>query len=115
MRILPIGIRFATGDLGAALENAHLASQVTHGHPRSQIACGIYVAVARRLLSGQTPEEAYRAGVAESLEHYEPSQHRGELHTFTRLLDGRLPELAEGDIRSDGYVVHTLEAACGAC
>ena len=69
------------------------------------------MAVARRLLSGQTPEEAYRAGVAESLEHYEPSRHQGELHHFTRGLDGRLPELAEGDIRSDGYVVHTLEAS----
>lgn len=35
----------------------------------------------------------------------------GELHHYRRVLDGSLPELSEKEIRSDGYVVSTLEAA----
>ena len=111
MRILPVAVRFAGEDLSAALEKAHLASRVTHGHPRAQIACGIYVAMARRLLAGERPAGAYQATVAEARDYHDSTEYAPELPHYSRVLDGRLQDLAEGDIQSDGYVVHTLEAS----
>lgn len=52
MRILPLAlVDLAPSDI-ALVEQAHLASRVTHGHPRCQVACALYVLIARRLLTG---------------------------------------------------------------
>jgi ADP-ribosyl-[dinitrogen reductase] hydrolase len=51
MRILPIAL--VERDISAAklVDHAHRASRLTHGHPRAQVACALYVLVARRLLT----------------------------------------------------------------
>jgi ADP-ribosylglycohydrolase len=52
MRIVPLAlVELAPSDI-ALVEQAHLASRVTHGHPRCQVACALYVLIARRLLTG---------------------------------------------------------------
>ncbi|MGK2849811.1 MAG: ADP-ribosylglycohydrolase family protein [Candidatus Limnocylindrales bacterium] len=55
MRILPIAL--VNHDLpdGALADMAHRASSVTHRHPRAQVACALYVLVAKRLLAGAAP------------------------------------------------------------
>lgn len=69
----------------------HNASRLTHAHPISLIACGIYCCVACHLLAGDALPDAISAGIARS----------------------NLMSLGEDDIKSDGYVLHTLEAALG--
>ena len=112
MRILPIALRFATDPLDQLLEKAHLASRVTHGHARAQMACGIYVAMARRLLRGDSPQESYRDVIEEVSEYYEDRDPFGdEIGYFQRVLSGSVPQLTEDQVQSDGYAVHTLEAS----
>lgn len=53
MRILPVALTepdLSTPDL---VERAASASAVTHAHPRAQVTCAVYCALARRLLRGE--------------------------------------------------------------
>ena len=50
MRILPVALIDVPADDVALVERAHLASRVTHGHPHCEVACAVYVLVARTLL-----------------------------------------------------------------
>ena len=60
MRILPIALVDPPDDDAELVERAHLASRVTHGHPNCQVACALYVLVARTLIEhpGGDPEAA---------------------------------------------------------
>ena len=58
MRILPLALAERDLDDATAIEHADLASRVTHGHPRCQVACALHVLVARRLLRGDEPGPA---------------------------------------------------------
>ena len=118
MRILPVALRFAADPLDVLLQKAHIASRVTHGHPRAQMACGIYVAVVRSLLAGESPHQSYQDAIGDVSEYYgarDPFRH--EVGHFRRVLSGIVPRLTEDDVQSDGYVVHTLEASlwCPLC
>jgi ADP-ribosylglycohydrolase len=52
MRILPLALVERTVTDERLVEMAHLASRVTHGNPRCQIACALNSLVVRRLLAG---------------------------------------------------------------
>jgi ADP-ribosylglycohydrolase/protein-tyrosine phosphatase len=52
MRILPLALVERSVSDERLVEMAHLASRVTHGHPRCQVACAWYSLVVRRLLIG---------------------------------------------------------------
>lgn len=54
MRILPVALVGRDLDDAKLVEQAHLASRVTHGHPRCQVACALYVLVAKRLLHAES-------------------------------------------------------------
>lgn len=54
MRILPIALWDDDADSATLIERAHVASRVTHGHPRCQVTCALYVLIGRALLTGQT-------------------------------------------------------------
>jgi ADP-ribosylglycohydrolase len=52
MRILPLALIGADALADEELvRRAHQASRVTHGHPNSQVACALYVLIARTLLT----------------------------------------------------------------
>lgn len=71
MRILPVAlVGGATDD--TLVEQAHLASRVTHGHPNCQVACALYVLVARTMLEhpGGDPEVALAQSVDRLLAVY---------------------------------------------
>ena len=53
MRILPLALVGRDWSDEELVERAHRASRVTHGHPRPQVACALYVLVARGLLEGR--------------------------------------------------------------
>jgi hypothetical protein len=63
MRILPLALVGRGWDRPTLVERAHRASRVTHGHPRPQVACALYVLVAQALLGGA---EDRAAALAES-------------------------------------------------
>ena len=58
MRILPLALVARDSPDEQLVEHAHAASRVTHGHPKSQVTCALYVLVARRILAGETDREA---------------------------------------------------------
>ena len=111
MRILPVVLfNFFCGadELdGQKLEIVYQASELTHAHPRSRTACGIYALIAAELL--RKPEKpSILLGLKKSSEFY---RKQGEYPNFTRLFSEGFASLPAEEIRSGGYVVDTLEAA----
>jgi len=117
MRILPMAYilhkRYAA-DITShkrAMEDIHKLSGLTHRHPLAQSACGIYLAIACRLLDGQTLHTAICEGVRDALNWY------GSHSRFTVCLDHwerisdpeALAAEEEATIYSGGFVVETLE------
>ncbi len=70
MRILPLALWGR--DLSAAelVSNAHLASRVTHGHPRCQVACAVYCLVVGRLLRNEDRADVLAPALADARELY---------------------------------------------
>ncbi len=112
MRILPMAFWGARLDFPTLLDRVHQVSAITHAHPRAKMACGIYISVALSLLQGNTVLEAYHLGTTNARAFYtQDNRFAMELSHFDRLLGGDLAAEPESAIASDGYVVHTLEAA----
>ena len=112
MRILPVV--FETLDLGIE-EKYQLIKEVgclTHGHIRSTIACFILIIMAEELIKGQTKWAAYlvmQQKVKNSFERLHiPAM---EQQKFTRILAFNISSFEAEEIKSDGYVVHSLEAS----
>jgi ADP-ribosylglycohydrolase len=64
MRILPIALVDVPVDDAALVERAHLASRVTHGHPNCQVACALYVLLARTLIEHPDGDPEAALGLA---------------------------------------------------
>jgi ADP-ribosylglycohydrolase len=118
MRILPLLFHETWQaeklDLNAAWALTEAVTSVTHGHARSTLGCFIYLLVARQLLQGVPPAAAYeqaRTATNTWLHTQAKAAAFYEWPTYGQLLDGTLPTLAADEIKSSGYVVHTLEAA----
>ncbi len=95
-----------------AVEIIHNVSSLTHAHPCSQIACGIYISIAGFLMGGPELPYAVDLGLGEAHTYYE--QHKKysfNLKKYSRIFDSNFINLPEEAIRSSGYVVDTLEAA----
>ena len=112
MRIMPLVFHplFQRGNASERQRLIYQVASLTHRHPRSTLACYIYLELANTLLHGMEKQEAYAqicATIPVSLNH----DLAPELSHFTRVLNGRLPLLPEAAIESSGYAVHTVEAA----
>lgn len=118
MRILPL-VYYLNEEYGpdftsqeAAMDAIHHTSSLTHAHPRSMVACGIYIAVAGRLLAGVPLARAIPEAFERVRAYYGPrSAFSAAWKDYARLVDPSFASLPEGDIRSTGYVIDTLEAA----
>ncbi len=91
MRILPMAFTKAGG------KEIMNVSALTHAHRISKTACLIYTELARRLIDGMDRLSALKSvsGLC-----------TGEFARLTNIAD-----IPENEIKSSGYVVHTLEAA----
>lgn len=112
MRIMPLLFHplFQRGNASERQRLIHQVASLTHRHPRSTLACYIYLELADALLQGMEKQDAYThvcATIPASLNH----DLALELSHFTRVLNKGLPLLPESDIESSGYAVHTLEAS----
>jgi ADP-ribosyl-[dinitrogen reductase] hydrolase len=111
MRIIPLLIHplWQNGSPDERQALTERVASVTHRHPRSIVACCLYLEMANQLLHGRSCQDAY----AEVCRTFIPSLStclKKEVVHFSRILDGSLAELPEAAIESGGYVVHTLEA-----
>jgi ADP-ribosyl-[dinitrogen reductase] hydrolase len=107
MRVLPLAL-WHRGSDAELVRDAFAQSEVTHGHPRAQLCCALYVLWVRRLSTGEDDGPAWAAAVA-------------DLHALTAADDACAAELAlhiRPDVRragrGSGYVVDTLISARGA-
>ena len=118
MRILPLVFhdiwRAEKLDLDAAFSLTEAVANVTHGHARSTLGSFLYLLVARSLLRGLSPTEAY----AQMRELTNPWLENGRIPAVVEdkyyrwwVLSGEIVNQPEEKISSSGYVVHTLEAA----
>lgn len=111
MRILPMAYCYKTIDLPTLIDRVHQVSRITHAHPRSQMACGIYICIAVALLEGASPREAYVQGVEQAEEIYQAFPYLLEKHHFERIFSRDIENLPIESIHSEGYVIDTLEAS----
>jgi ADP-ribosylglycohydrolase len=111
MRILPMAFYLYTEPEAEPYEAVHAISAITHAHPRSMMACGMYVMMALHLLNSVSIVESYELMCKEASRRYAENPFAGEMNHFRRVLDNSLNRLTEDEISSSGYVVDTLEAA----
>ncbi len=85
---------------------------LTHNHPRSKTACGLYAFIVRALINEEgTLEERLQSGLKQGFAYYRKHGNK-ELGYYSRLEDlGSFAKTERKDIRSSGYVVDSLEAA----
>jgi ADP-ribosylglycohydrolase len=110
MRILPLVFYIDKMDKPQQFKITHQISRLTHGHLRSQMACGVYIQYAISLLKQGVPKAAYETMQNVVLTYYSQKPYSRELQHFVRILQSDISELPEASIRSTGYVVDTLEA-----
>ena len=108
MRIHPFVLFWKYSDFkGNFLEMIHSASALTHAHRRSEIGCGIYALILSQLLDNPT-EEAVFDGLKLAKVRYENEE---EFPHYSRIFADDFATLDRDEIKSGGYIVHTLEAA----
>lgn len=108
MRIVPVALRFAGVPTDSFVDCIARVSAMTHGHDRSKMACVFYGLLVRQLLLGWKPQSALESVRAEFINLYPRS---GEIHHFQHHLSDDFRSLAEGEVVSTGYVLHTLHAS----
>ncbi|GJD16675.1 ADP-ribosylation/crystallin J1 [Rivularia sp. IAM M-261] len=111
MRILPMAYLHRELEFSELIRRVHQVSCITHAHPRSQIACGIYISIAVALLEGAEPYQAYQQGLEKVQGIYSAPEYSTEMQHFQRVFSGAIDKLPLEEISSDGYVIDTLEAS----
>ncbi|MCP9763980.1 ADP-ribosylglycohydrolase family protein [Lacihabitans soyangensis] len=87
-------------------------SSITHGHIRSVIACFYYLEFARQIVLGIEKSKIYKIVKTDVLDFiYRIGIVEREILIFERLLFADITKLTESEIKSSGYVLHTLEAS----
>lgn len=113
MRILPLLFYIKDKPLIERFEIIKQVSSITHSHIRSVIACLYYLEFARKIFNGEEKFQAYRNLQSEINSHLNFfSVPETEINLFVRLLNKNIYEFSEQEIKSNGYVLHTLEASC---
>jgi ADP-ribosylglycohydrolase len=108
MRILPASCWWAASPLEELVFGLGEASALTHAHVRARLSCAWHALIVAGLLDRQ-PIAACLASAAHALADRVPVAERA---IFAPLIDGSCLALPRARVRSDGYVVSTLTAAC---
>jgi ADP-ribosyl-[dinitrogen reductase] hydrolase len=112
MRILPLLVYIKDKSIADRYQITKQVSSITHGHIRSVIACFYYLEFARQISNGIDKFRIYKNLQIEISDYLNSlSINPYEIKLFDRLLKRNIYELADNEIFSSGYVVHTLEAS----
>jgi ADP-ribosyl-[dinitrogen reductase] hydrolase len=110
MRILPVALAVHAMEGDRRREIVFNASALTHGHIRSRIACWLYAEMIRNLLLGLSREESVdRAARITGKWCRDNGQGSEWKHFESCTTDIKAKKPVE--IKSSGYVIHSLEAA----
>lgn len=115
MRIMPLALYLheAMGPCWNDEKDAHgivlNTSRITHAHPISCIACGIYCSIANEILRGHNLQLAIDYGIEKAKAVYATQKElSGFLPEFQNVSLNTLKELPIHSIRGSGYVLDTL-------
>lgn len=112
MKILPLYFMLKGEGLEAQFDKIWHVSALTHPHIRSAIACLLYLVMIDELIKQCDIHSAYLTTISR-MEHFFATH--GEANTerehFVRILSGELMSLEMSEVKSDGYVMNTLEAS----
>lgn len=117
MRILPAALwccKDLTEDVEKCKEFIFHMSSLTHRHLRSKMACLIYSKLISDLFTAEEKDKLkiVESSMAACKAHFDLLDEEDEKNHFARLWDVEaFKNLEEDEIKSSGYVVHTLEAA----
>ena len=112
MRILPLIHLIKELPIEERFEWTKKVSAITHAHLHSVFGCFIYLEIAGHILSGKDLNESIQLGIKDAEQFAEQKGFNAELnHKFDRVFKENFIGFAEDDIRSEGYVIYTLEAA----
>ncbi|QTQ15715.1 ADP-ribosylglycohydrolase family protein [Treponema parvum] len=116
MRIAPIAFTLrAVEDFGKRVQRVKACSRLTHGHPRTVLACVIYIETMIRLFDTDDLEGALQKASQTCLDNLKGTEYENEFQHYKRIFDGSIKDAPIDSIESNGYVVHTLEAALWSC
>ena len=110
MRIAPLAFALPHAGSDRRRTVTFQVSALTHGHPRSKLACWLYVETLLGLLADLPPDQAVDAAWDEVDTWVATTDHHTEWTHFRRCRSS-LAEVPRYAIESTGYVVHTLESA----
>ena len=117
MRILPVCLYIFEQEkdmklsYDEAIDIIHNCSALTHAHLRSKTACGIYYFLVKAILDERGEIiERLQLGVNNAFKYYSKNI-QNELDKYNRIASlSEFKYTTENQIKSTGYVVHTLEA-----
>lgn len=122
MRTLPLCMYYAlkrnnicTSD-NEAIAAIHAVSGITHGHIQAQMGCGLYYFCVKHILDNRDTkslQECLQEGLDEGFKYYGNDIRNVDAKSvYKRLYDlDELGKLPSDEIKTSGYVVHSLEAA----
>ena len=113
MRILPLLFHIRDKTIDQRFLIVKDISSLTHRHIRSVLSCFIYLELALEVRTGKEKLEAYRTAcnrVKIFLDETATCTQAEAAH-FERILSGDIHKLWKDEIKSSGYVIHTLEAS----
>ena len=121
MRIMPVCLFAAYQQFNGGMQDfdavikAHHVTLMTHNHLRACTASGLYYFMCRELLrenGGGSLREVLQKGLDAGVQFYRAHNMDDEMGYFSRILDlEALAKIPSEQIRSSGYVIHTIEAA----
>jgi len=113
MRILPLAFYLKDEEnIEKLYQTVKEVSAITHGHFRSVFACFIYVIFSIELIKGKKRKEAYIRMQKAALEYSEiQGFNPKEIELYYRVLKNDISAYPEEEIKSGGYVLHSLEAS----
>lgn len=95
-----------------ALALVHDLSRLTHGHPISLMACGLYCMMANELMNGAPLAQAIDRAATQGAERYGNAEgFRKFWPLFQFVSSEKLAAMEETEIKSSGYVVDTFQAS----
>jgi len=113
MRILPLAFYLQhEEDLAIIYSKAKEVSAITHAHFRSVYACFIYVVYLIELIQEKDKHKAYSNMQKKIIDFTEQNQfNKQETNLFSKIIKEDIAKYTREEIKSDGYVLHTLEAS----
>ncbi len=113
MRILPLVFYLKKEeDYQVIYQRVKEVSSITHAHFRSVFSCFIYIVYALEIMKGLDKKEAYNK-MKRVIKDFisDKGFNENELQLFDRILRFNIYDLKENEIKSSGYVLHSLEAS----